>query len=351
MKKLYVQIIKFKKKYHHAAWYKMLKFGYYLIRFPFDATKAYFLVKSGRAKEDRYRHTKSSLMKNTNKDKTIYMIRITPRLGGGFFYLFSVVLSNLIISEKRGLVPVVDMENYRNPYSENVPINGSYNVWEYFFEQPSGLSLIEAYRSENIVLSNLEVPNVINVFSADYLNDTEQVEKIHALITKYIKFKPAVSDYINSSWEKIKKSSDILGIYTRGTDYTKLKPFGHPVQPPVEFMINKAKNIMNQKGIEYCFLSTDEKSVLDKFISEFGNKVLYTDRLYYDEMDSKSYITEYKHNRETPQYWSAIEYMRDVVILSRCDYFLSAMSSGSGIAIEMNGNAYKEKYIIDLGLY
>ena len=60
-----------------------------------------------------------------------YIIR---RNGGGFFSILSSVLCHIQIAENLGFSPVIDFENFRTTYSENMRINNSFNMWEYYFE-------------------------------------------------------------------------------------------------------------------------------------------------------------------------------------------------------------------------
>ena len=53
-----------------------------------------------------------------NPDKIFYVIRRTSH--AGIFSYMSFVLNHLRIAKEKGFVPVVDMENFTNPYNEKV---------------------------------------------------------------------------------------------------------------------------------------------------------------------------------------------------------------------------------------
>ena len=58
-----------------------------------------------------------------NRDKIFYVIKRNK--GGGLFSNFLFVLNHLILAEKLGAIPVVDMENFTNLYSEKNKIKGT----------------------------------------------------------------------------------------------------------------------------------------------------------------------------------------------------------------------------------
>ena len=70
-----------------------------------------------------------------NPDKTFFVIRLAPP-ATGFLANYNYVLGYMKYAFDKGWIPVVDMENYASLYQEEGPVNGTRNVWEYFFEQP-----------------------------------------------------------------------------------------------------------------------------------------------------------------------------------------------------------------------
>ena len=71
-----------------------------------------------------------------------------------FFSNLLFVLNHLIISKKFNAIPVVDMENFSNFYTENKKINNTRNVWEFFFSPISDYKLNEVYQSKNVLFSD-----------------------------------------------------------------------------------------------------------------------------------------------------------------------------------------------------
>lgn len=95
-------------------------------------------------------------LKNLFKKQRYYIIR-RPSPGGGFFSNYIWVVAHLSYAVKKNYIPVVDQLNYMTEYTENVPVNGTKNVWEYYFLQPQKESLQRAYASKNYILSDYAV--------------------------------------------------------------------------------------------------------------------------------------------------------------------------------------------------
>lgn len=59
------------------------------------------------------------------------------------FSYFNTILGGIAYADKKGYIPVVDMKNYPNTYLFSDEV-GRVNAWEYYFEQPGGMSLEES---------------------------------------------------------------------------------------------------------------------------------------------------------------------------------------------------------------
>ena len=50
------------------------------------------------------------------------------------FFLFIFVLNHLLVAKENNFIPIVDMENFTNPYNEEGIINNTFNSWEYYHQ-------------------------------------------------------------------------------------------------------------------------------------------------------------------------------------------------------------------------
>jgi hypothetical protein len=307
-------------------------------------------MSAGERERFRYRE-RSVVCGDANPDRTFCVIRRTPK-GAGFLSNFHHVMVHIEAALERGMVPVVDMQNYLTYYNESEPVGGTSNAWEYFFLQPAGVGLDEVYRSKNVVLSSGDYPPTIDIFTADYLTDKGgRLTEYHRLIKTYMRFNEPTRRFLDEAWNSVRRDGEILAVMSRGTDYNNLKLSDHNIQPDASELLERAKRMMAERNIPYCYLKTEERSVFELFRAEFGDALLATESLYYDGMNAKKKIVRYRPKMERAAYRLAQDYLKNVVVASRCDYLISGINNGSVAAIEFNGGRYKAVDIIDLGRY
>ena len=147
----------------------------------------------------------------------------------------------------------------------------------------------------------------------------------------------------------------VLGVICRGTDYLALKPSGHPVQPEIKDVIAYCKKYMEKNKYDAIYLATEERKTRDLFKKEFPGKILENKRRYYDDIYDKdssiSYIKDVHFERENDNYWSGLEYLSSIILLSRCDALVGGNCGGTLGAIFFNDEKYEFTHVFDLGLY
>lgn len=139
----------------------------------------------------------------------------------------------------------------------------------------------------------------------------------------------------------------VLGVSVRGTDYTNVEPYGHPIQPDINRVIEDVKCYLEQWGCDSVYLSTEDKGVVERFLNDFGNKVILYNEMRY-EKNSKELKVD---RRENDKFLTAKEYVLSKWILSQCNCFIGAKSGGNLVALGWNGKQYERVYLYDLGYY
>ncbi|MDR1473103.1 MAG: hypothetical protein LBI41_00860 [Lactobacillales bacterium] len=256
------------------------------------------------------------------------------------------VLGHIMYAVENGLIPTVDMQNYKTSYHEKDPVNGISNAWEYYFQQPTSSSLEDAYKSKGaVILSSLgyiqeEVPSDFR-----FIYDKNMLKKHNYYISKYMKLRPEVNKYVKISEKEIFKEKKILGVFYRGTDYNYAK--GHFTPPKPNVLLAKVRELFLQWGMEWIFLVTEEEEVVKIFKNEFNTKVIITDssrvKSYSKEMGA---IANFKKDNN---YLKNLNYLRDIILLSKCHSLVCSKANGSAAAIEMNNNKYINRFIFELG--
>lgn len=251
--------------------------------------------------------------------------------------MFSLILK--AVMEKK--IPQIEIEN-----------KAGENIWEMFFCQP--------FADEGLTISNKKkvyfTEKKVEAFpSFDEIFSEKSIAMWGKVYQKFVKFNPKTQQYIDKEVKEILGDEKrVLGVLCRGTDYTGLKPKGHPVQPDVDEILNKAEEKLRELNCDYIYLATEDGKIDKMFRERFPEKILINHREYYDEIFEKNQLTWIKDvhfERENDDYLKGVEYLSSLVILSKCNAIVAGNCGGSQAAVFMNAGRYEDRYIYDLGLY
>lgn len=285
---------------------------------------------------------------NKNSQKEIYIVRRPEPTVGLFSYIIT-TLGHIYRATEMNYDIVIDMKNYINMYQQSKRDN----AWEYFFEQPSGISLEEAYESKNVILSSEEIPSVRPSDAIEFFENAEERKKWHELYCTYIKCNAEIKQYIRKREEELfanDSQKKVLGVLCRGTDYTKLKPQNHPIQPTAEQVIEKIFEIKEKYRVDNIFLVTEDEAVLEIFKERFSREELKYIETKRFKSSKEEYLVKTMKNRKADIKQQGIDYLTQIALLAKCDYFIAGRTSGSvGVAIITEGFEYE--YYWDLGRY
>ncbi len=298
------------------------------LNFILSSRKRLFLVKKNKIFKSLENQPNYKLIKfgDKNKNKLFYVIKRFR--GGGFFSNLLFVLNHLIISDKFNSIPVVDMENFSNFYTEPNKINNTKNVWEYLFYPVSRYSLKEVYKSNNVIFSDdLFYKNM----SKNYIDKKMELKKI---FKKYIKIK---KKYILESEDFVKKNflkKKVLAVHWRGTDH-KVLP-GHPMPPTKKQIFSIVDKLIKVKKFNKIFLITEEKKNFDTFVEKYGNLVSF-----YKSFRTNNRKEFDNFNRKNHKFRLAKESLIEVLILSKLNYLICSRSNISEIAVMISNKKFK----------
>lgn len=316
-----------------------MKYSYYIIALIKNIKSSY--------KKIILRERKCSWGKE-NPDKVFYLIRHASNKVG----LFAYVMCNapkIKYAIENGYIPIVDMQNYKNPYLEKSQV-GKINAWEFFYEQPTKYTLKDIKKSKNIIISDAMLSADRPTDSMDFLNNAKVITDWRGFFEEYIRIQPELLKAMNKERDKLfYNHKRILGISLRGTDYTSLKPYQHPIQPTIEQALTKTKEILNNYEFDAIYLATEDDKIFKMFQQEFGTMLLSSERKRYSNT-GKKYVTKIAFNRKNDNYLKGIEYFTNIYILSQCNALVAGRAGGSVAALIM-GKQYDFTYFFDYGYY
>lgn len=283
-----------------------------------------------------------------NSQKTFYIIRRPDKLVG-LFSFYQTNAGKIKYALEKGYLPVIDMQNYANCYQSR---NAEYNAWEAFFEQSCAYSLEEVYRSKNIILADVSLNNIMMPSSnMDFFHNYEGCRDFWKdLCSQYLKIRTDIQQEADKRYCQLTSQNDIvLGVAIRGTDYIRLKPPGHPVQPNVDVAVRDAEKLMQQYNCNKIFVNTEDSNIANYFKLYFKEKYIWNDRKLVHYSDG--YIVDNMRNDKfCDQVQSGREYLITQLMLNKTDHLLASRTSGVVGSATMCTNWKTEQYY-DLGLY
>lgn len=291
------------------------------------------------------------LARSNDASKKIFLIDFSSNDSG----LFSIVLyamQHMVYALGKGVIPVIDMR-HNQTYLEADESDNNINAWEKFFKQPCGIGLddidgFDVYKTPHISIYPLEMSSQQALY-------TKHLRQWSAIFDSFLILNEKCAKYVEQEYRRlIKPGMRVLGVSFRGTDYAKMRPSGHYIQPGAEDVIDKVREVMPEWGCDYVFIKSEERKTVEKFESAFSGKVLTTSQLYYDELDidySKNYIDNVCFDRENDKFLKNLEYLTSVTVLSRCTCAIMSINNGSLAGLYMNGGRYENMYMYNLGKY
>lgn len=307
-------------------------------------------------------------MGELNPDKTIYLIKLQPTKAG-LMYLYIQNLARCIVAERRGHVPVIEMAG-STLFEDAEPVFGTRDPWEYYFEQPAGISASEARQSRHVIMSRLAGWPTWHVGA--WLDTLEfftgadrRLDEFVRAAAKYARLNERTRERIERDWAELtsRGSGKIVAVMSRGTDYNRLKPAGHAIQPSPERLVAEARSMIERGAASRVFLHTEERAVCDIFERDLGDALLTFDRTYHDDYNdaaleddssdsTRNWIVAYIDKTAAKSHYEMnYEYLRGVVCASMCSRLICGINGGATSAIIMNDGKYEEVRAICDGYY
>ena len=277
---------------------------------------------------------------NLHPDRTFYVIEALTR-GTGVASWYDRALGYMLRAERMGWEPVV--ADTADEFGQR---------WEMYFGNPSRVPLDEVRRSRNVIYAH---PSLTVTYRR--LN-RGNIEKRHRLATA-IPLAAEAETFVKSRMETLFGGAvrPMVGAYLRGTDYRATKdwrPVGHFIVPGAAQFAERLEADCRKWGIEvadgaHFFFVTEEQESLDFLIARYP-KARYV---------QKERFSNFKHGvclsmqslRNTSRETNNMLYLLDLYALARCDYLVGPMNSGMQMALNLNGNVYRDVDIIDLGTH
>lgn len=255
------------------------------------------------------------------------------------FSFLANMLSSVVHVLSEGYFPVIKLNGRKDGWTN----------WDTFFEQPFECNA----NFESLPFCKVKSGRIQSTFKTPFNED--ELKMWCKVYNDFVIFNPNTKAYIEKEYQDlIFPRKRILGVLCRGTDYVKTKPDHHPIQPSVEELMEASRDKMRELTLEYIYLATEEKRIVDQFEKEFPGHVIVNKRSYYDEIyynNNLSEIYQVNFDRKDDIYLKGLEYLSSIYLLSRCNALVAGNCGGSCAALYMNNMKYEDWKLFDLGLY
>lgn len=266
----------------------------------------------------------------------------------GFFAFYITHLGWIDYALQHDMIPVVDMQYKWNVFLKEEEV-GKVNSYEYYFKQPCGVSVDEALKDGNARYVWSNIPPYHPNDSLDYLYNPEIVQYYSKLAKKYMPF----TDTVERELKEIEgalfpENSRILGVLARGTDYTTLKPFYHPVQPTMDMIITQIKKYRKEYDCDKIYVATEDQNHLNALKKEFGDDLIYMDQPRLGE--TTTYLNDDKEFTKRTPYQLGLDNLKSIYLLSRCKGLIAGRTSGT-VGASILADQYEFMHIFSIGRY
>ena len=278
--------------------------------------------------------------------RPVLVVRI-PGDAVGIFCHFAYNLGWMRWAEERGYRCYVDMRKPSNVFNRGQRL--PFNPWERFFRQACDAADV-ADAKEVLSITSPTPPEFPGVRPELYDQENPEFLSWREFTHGHIRFSDEMERAVDARQaELFGGEGKILGCLVRGTDYTKMKPAHHPVQPTPEQVIADAKRICAERGIGKVFLATEDRTIQDRFAQAFGSSLIINQTELPDYKSDYLVRSGALGDIESTMRIST-QYFVSVALLSRCSCLLAGCASGAvGAALLSRGFDLMKVY--NLGYY
>jgi protein O-GlcNAc transferase len=299
--------------------------------------------------------------------------------GYGFWSDVSHVLSQILVAEVAGRIPVVHwgsnslfndgtdsnaFEYYFNPVSgseikdlqqedcnfwppkwnhQNLLI-GEINKITGPFSRVSGLELLK--RTEKVVVSDFytSVVDLMPCIPAEHhLYGISIDDLYHHLICRYLHPKQEIVNRVNAFYESHLADANYLAVHVRGSDKAKEL---NKLEMMNKFYFEIIDNHLRAKKRDKIFLMTDDARIFRHFVKRYGSKIIAADCQRTDTAEGIHY------QKEADKRLLGIEVMVDVYVAAKANAFLGIGFSNPSLIIKhLKKWAKDEVYLLGENMY
>lgn len=276
----------------------------------------------------------------------------------------------------KGFIPIIDLEPTK--VFEDGRLN-EMNMWEKVFVQAMPLADV---MNQDYVIVDMPGNLMYSRKTAKIINGDRKKDRIYTRQKNWRKYYRNIHVHIKNAWKirpDVQRVCDaffshcfdgrqkILGIMLReefSEEYNSLLDGAeaelyakHPLGPNVQEIIGVVKALRDKWGFDKIFLATMYIESVKKFKNTFGDDVVFIERER-RTMDYKNDSKRRKADATAEENYAlykshmqffideSLSYVYELILLSKCDFFVGAHCSGTASALAINGGKFEDIYIL-----
>ncbi len=284
-------------------------------------------------------------------------------------------------ARSKGMYPIMDLEFY-SEFPKGV-LKGD-NLWEDVFYQKKNRDILN--ENATIIVTGIDEgagwsstmtcmdvngnPSDPNIHVKEE-NWRSYYKNIYKYVRKNLKFNQLIINEVGLKYiELLQGGKSVLGIAMREMFsqefFDQLCRFNarkalkwHPAGPNVAEILDIVAEYMEKWKCSKIFVGTIYSDTIERFEERFPGKILYLQRERVTMLDDINRINSRRHfydrtqvNRlskadKEKQHKYTKEYAQETLLLSKCDYFIGAVSAQSAMALSINGGRYKDIKVLE----
>lgn len=301
-----------------------------------------------------------------NGDKVIYFITNIGSKRAGTFSHYISVLNEISYARLMNWIPVVDDTPGLLHKLTTKGKKGSSYIKD-IFQIQNEISVDEVLQSQAVIFSDTARRNnmlrvtdrldeMYKIRSKPFFNMNEtEVAYWREFARNNFWFKADMQEKLDAAYQEvIGDRKNVCAVAVReGKMHLSKKvrsKMDEALQPSVAEILDICKKYFKEWNCSYIYLSCEAKDTVELFQREFSKeRVLVLDR-YRFEMKELDRIRSFRsgdkfHNSTYKIKNYDLDYIKEMYLLSKGDYFISAMNTGAEAAYIMS-SGYKDEYII-----
>jgi len=273
-------------------------------------------------------------------DKIFYVIRDMPAYAGlGSWY--DRVLGYLERAEKKGWTPIIVPQ---------LPAQEDSGDWDCYFSGIRSVSEERVSRFANVV--NASTHAVI------YKRYNRMNVRLRHRLGKAITLSQEAEAFVRPRLNEMFRGDgpNMVGVMFRGTDYRKQGdycPVGHAKVPSVDEFCNRVEEDLRRWKLDHAkgdclFVVTEEQEALESIRKRFPN-CLSVVKERFSNFKFDKWLAYQRLPHTTPKENNFL-YLLDIYALSKCQYLIGGVNGCVLMALNLNGNRYRDVDILNTGV-